>query len=344
MSTTSLGLGRPSGWYFVRRSDELRPGQLVSRRFFGRDLIVYRTESGRVVATEPYCPHLGAHFGHGGRVEGEELRCPFHGFRFDTEGGCVSTPYGFKAPPKARVQVHKTHEVHGMILVWFDELGREPWFDVPDYDMRGWPAFKTKTFDLRSHPQETTENSVDIGHLTVVHGFKNVRVVEDLRTDGPYLTARYGMDRDATVFGRPGGWFKSEFTVHVHGLGYSKVDVDIDELAMRTRQIVMPTPTEDDRIDLTIGMSIKLEEPTRLSRVLAVVPKWLTTKIALELGMLGYSHDVAQDFDVWQNKIYVETPMLAKGDGPIGLYRRWCRQFYADAQTNEPRERQQAAR
>jgi hypothetical protein len=45
----------------------------------------------------------------------------------------------------------------------------------------------------------------------------------------------------------------------------------------------------------------------------------------------AYAHDVSQDVDVWENKIYVHPPALAKGDGPVGPYRAWATQFYAGA-------------
>ncbi len=45
---------------------------------FGVDLVLFRTESGKAVGTDPYCPHLGAHLGYGGQIEGETIRCPFH--------------------------------------------------------------------------------------------------------------------------------------------------------------------------------------------------------------------------------------------------------------------------
>jgi hypothetical protein len=35
-----------------------------------------------------------------------------------------------------------------------------------------------------------------------------------------------------------------------------------------------------------------------------------------------------QDIPIWENKIYVHPPLLVEGDGPIGIYRKWCRQFY----------------
>ncbi len=47
--------------------------------------------------------------------------------------------------------------------------------------------------------------------------------------------------------------------------------------------------------------------------------------------MRGYLKDVLQDIPMWSTKAYVNLPALAEGDGPIGPYRRWARQFYDDA-------------
>lgn len=324
-------LGHPSGWYFLRRGDQIRPGQLLVCRFFGQDLILFRTKSGKLVASDPYCPHLGAHFGYGGEVVGEQLRCPFHGFCFDTEGACVSTPYGFKAPPKARLRLWEVRESHGLVLVWYDALGRDPWFEVPVLPMEGWPPFATHTWSLRSHPQETTENSVDLGHFEILHKYESVKVVEELQTDGPHLHTRYCVQRNALLFGRPGQMLTMEFDVDLYGLGYSQVSVEVKDYALRTRQLVLPTPTEDGHIDLTIGMTINIENRWKLNPFLILLPDRLTHWLVLKSGMIAYRYDVSQDFDVWQNKRYLEQPMLAKGDGPIGPYRKWCRQFYPDA-------------
>jgi Rieske 2Fe-2S protein len=72
----------PTGWYALF-SSELAAGALLHGRYFGEELVVFRTEAGRAVAMDAYCPHMGAHLGHGGEVRGETLRCPFHGFCFD---------------------------------------------------------------------------------------------------------------------------------------------------------------------------------------------------------------------------------------------------------------------
>ena len=46
--------------------------------------------------------------------------------------------------------------------------------------------------------------------------------------------------------------------------------------------------------------------------------------------MSTFVGDVKQDFDIWSQKRYVDPPKVAIGDGPVGHYRRWCKQFYPE--------------
>ena len=39
---------------------------------------------------------------------------------------------------------------------------------------------------------------------------------------------------------------------------------------------------------------------------------------------------MVQDFEIWEHKQYADSPALAKEDGPIGVYRRYCEQFYPE--------------
>ncbi|MEV6419914.1 Rieske 2Fe-2S domain-containing protein [Streptomyces sp. NPDC051662] len=58
-------------------------GKVVRRQFMGEDLVAYRTREGIVRVVDPYCPHLGAHLGFGGLVDGENIVCPFHHFAYE---------------------------------------------------------------------------------------------------------------------------------------------------------------------------------------------------------------------------------------------------------------------
>ena len=127
----------PSGWYCVAFSHELKRGEVHAVRYFGRELVLYRTAGGVACLHDAHCPHMGAHLGHGGTVEGELLRCPFHGFCFDREGACASTAYGTKPPPAARLGTWRVQEKHGFVLAWYHPRGAAPTWEVPDVDTDG---------------------------------------------------------------------------------------------------------------------------------------------------------------------------------------------------------------
>ena len=92
------------GWYSVARSHELLVGEVKSVEALDRELVLYRTRSGVPVLQDAFCPHLGAHLGVQGRVVGESIRCPFHGWRYDVDGQCVEIPYCEEIPDRARLR------------------------------------------------------------------------------------------------------------------------------------------------------------------------------------------------------------------------------------------------
>ena len=53
----------PSGWFSVGFSHEFKRGEVHTRKFFDGEVVVYRTEKGLLRVSDPYCPHMGAHFG-----------------------------------------------------------------------------------------------------------------------------------------------------------------------------------------------------------------------------------------------------------------------------------------
>ena len=83
----------PMGWYSAGYSHEFETGQVAERRFVGRDLVVWREADGTPHVVDAYCPHLGAHLGYGGCVEGDRIVCPFHHWAFDGDGTNVDIPY-----------------------------------------------------------------------------------------------------------------------------------------------------------------------------------------------------------------------------------------------------------
>jgi nitrite reductase/ring-hydroxylating ferredoxin subunit len=308
--------GLPAGWYAVAVGSEVRPGKLLSRHYFGRDLIVFRTAAGAVRVADAFCPHMGAHLGRVGKIEGEFLRCGFHGFQYDASGHCVATPYDGPPPARARLRFWEVRERNGLILVWFDPLDRAPSWEVPVLEDASWSGIRWRRFRIATHPQETTENSVDFGHFTQIHGFVDGAITRGLQIEGSFLSAAYRAFRPMGVPGLPRWKMPVDYFVNVWGLGYSQVDVDIHPLHIRARVWVLPVPIDEENIDLVIGCSVP-------GAKLPIAPllRFIVHRIVCK--------EVEQDLDVWEYKAYHQTPALAKGDGPIAEYRRYAEQFYA---------------
>jgi nitrite reductase/ring-hydroxylating ferredoxin subunit len=308
----------PYSWYAVAFSADLKPGGLVSTRFLDREIVVFRTRSGKIHGAEAYCPHLGAHLGDGS-VEGEELRCPYHGFKFSGSGGCVYSPYGV-APPAARLGMLITREIAGVVMVWHGPPGEMPWEIEEPEQGSGWRTLRTKKSLLRTHPQEMTENCVDIGHMIVLHGFDNVRVLDPFTTDGPRARMRYGFTTTVPLIGS----IDTEIRIRVDGLGFSVVETKAAGWQMR--QLIVGTPVGEREVISHTWTTVRGRGNGRLGSVLwrpldALVDRVLSYSMFMQLG---------RDELIWERKKYLNRPALGAGDGPIGKYRVWARQFYPD--------------
>ena len=324
----------PSSWYAVAFSDELRPGAVVRRTVAEREVVLFRTRSGVATAIDAYCPHLGAHLGYGGRVEGECLRCPFHGFVFDTSGTCVATGYGTKPPPTARAQTWPLREVNGAIFVYYHPHGIAPDWEPPSLASEGWAKLIHATNELRDHPQETVENSVDLGHFAIVHGYSDVRLTDDMTAAGPHFHIAYSALRPMPVLGRLGARVRFQFDIDIHGLGLSIVTIRVERFGVTARLFVLATPTVKDRINLSLALSLRgTSELRRRIPAARVVPSALLGRLVARAILQSVVHDARQDFVIWENKRYIQPPALAQGDGPIGAFRIWARQFYPQPAT-----------
>lgn len=319
----------PLGWYAVAFSQEIVRGAVRSITFMGRDYVVFRGDAGEVAMLGAHCPHMGAHLGVGGRVVGDAIRCPMHGFSFARDGACVATGYGTKPPPTCIARSTPTLEHGGVILAYHGARDAAPTWQPPAPDLAGFTPLRTHTLrGVATHPQETSENSVDLGHFSVVHRYRDVEIIEPVRVEGPYLTIRYRMKRRPLVPGTRG--ISADFTVHVHGLGYSLVEVDVPSHGLQSRHYVLPTPTDGEHIDLRLASCVRaIKGPLRY------LPRRLLDWVVGRLVQRHYLADVSQDLAIWENKAYVHPPRLADGDGPVGRYRTWTRQFYAAERTVE---------
>jgi phenylpropionate dioxygenase-like ring-hydroxylating dioxygenase large terminal subunit len=107
----------PDFWYPVAWSDEIKPGKVIGRHFAGDPIALYRTADGKVAALEDRCAHRQVPL-HMGVVNGQTLKCGYHGWAYDTAGACVDVPYLGKCLLANSVKSYPVIEMNGLVLVF----------------------------------------------------------------------------------------------------------------------------------------------------------------------------------------------------------------------------------
>lgn len=157
------------GWYWLLRSHDLPRGKVKAVSLLGRDLAVYRTFEGKVIAMDAYCPHMGAHLAEG-KVEGESLRCFFHNWKFDKDGYCSEIPCLDKNLP-VKVATWHVQEAYGLIWLWTGNEPKLPLPFVPELEHEEVDAYVSKIFIKECHPNVVMINAIDAHHFNTVHNF-----------------------------------------------------------------------------------------------------------------------------------------------------------------------------
>jgi 5,5'-dehydrodivanillate O-demethylase len=174
---TSVGPGTPMGsllrryWHPVGVSEFVtsKPQRL---KVLGEELVLYRGTSGETHLMQLRCAHRSLALDYG-RVEGDSIRCPYHGWLYGASGQCLEQPAepegsGFK--DKVRLQSYRTQEFSGLV---FGYMGPEPAPLLPLYDVLRWEdGVKDITVqNVNANWFNHVENIVDISHLAWLHGY-----------------------------------------------------------------------------------------------------------------------------------------------------------------------------
>ena len=186
----------PDRWYPILEASKLRK-QSIGLKRLGRQLVLWRADDGGPVAADRGCPHRGASLV-GGRVEGGELACPWHGFRFDSAGSCTQIPCegrDARIPKAMRLRTHPVRESHGLLWLWYgaerSSYPELPLLDEMQEDTRN--AYEA-SYTLPYHYSRMVETNLDLHHTPFVHGsvFKHHTRFDDFEAEreGDYIRTR----------------------------------------------------------------------------------------------------------------------------------------------------------
>jgi len=308
----------PVGWFFVAYSDSLANGEIRNIQLFDQEWVLWRGEEGTVGMSDPFCPHLGAHLGHGGKVCGANIRCPFHHWQYDAGGWCKDIPYATQMPPITQRQpILRTlpiQEKFGLIWAWHDPKMEAPTWqlpDIPDMTSDDYITPHRKFWPINTAIQELAENGVDFPHLKFLHGGPEIPHADYRFEDHKYFV---NMDHGAQV-GESYGPGLNIFRFQRMGVSATMISY------------TQPITREQSQMNMSFTHK-KYAEGTQE----AAVAKNIVAHMIGEAEGQEAAGFESVDLIVWNNKKYRARPILCDGDGPILQYRKWFKQFYPDGE------------
>lgn len=157
-------------WYVAGWVSELPDEGTITRTLINEPILMFRTSRGDIVALEDRCCHRQAPLSLG-RREGDDIRCMYHGLKFDASGKCIEIPGQQTIPAKARVRRYAVAAKHSWLWVWMgDEATADPalipaavGLDDPQWVLR------SGNIDYQANHLLIHDNLCDFSHIAYVH-------------------------------------------------------------------------------------------------------------------------------------------------------------------------------
>ncbi len=230
-------------WQPICCSYELAAGRPLPIRILGENFTLYRGESGQPHLVGPRCAHRGTQLSVGW-IEGECIRCFYHGWKYDGTGQCIEQPAeGQSFADKVRIPGYPVREYIGLIFAYLGE-GEPP--PLPRY-----PKFENSEISLDvaglrriCNYFNNIDNSLDSVHVRFVHQRHRDSVDDHVVLGDPVITVeesewgvkryvKYPDGKDATFFfGMP-------------NINFSNGQV-VDPVIKRADAMVFKVPVDDE--------------------------------------------------------------------------------------------------
>jgi phenylpropionate dioxygenase-like ring-hydroxylating dioxygenase large terminal subunit len=329
-------------WYAAGASADLKD-QPLKRTMLGQTFVLFRDSKGLAHCLSNVCSHRGGSLA-GGKVRGDCVECPYHGWRFDGAGVCVKIPSlgpvdgaagSAKIPARTKIDSYPVQEKYGLIFCFLGDLPeaeRPPIMEIPEYGREGWRATVQQPGVWNIDYKRSIENSIDPAHNEYVHdthGFSGER--DDYRVhelniketawgigffnkmhSPPLPEARMraasGRTENAFIEAGTGNHGPSAVWTHIHPSPHAHI-----------HQYLYETPIDE----------------THTQVYLVTLRNFLTTEDDDKRIMDRNMYVALQDKAVLEDVEPVETPrtntheVLMPADVPIARFREFCKQWEA---------------
>ncbi|KIG19658.1 Terminal oxygenase KshA [Enhygromyxa salina] len=325
----------PRSWIFVGLAKTFLPGEVHSVEIADSSRVVYRTASGQLVVADAHCPHVGTHLGQGATLEGDRIRCPLHGLRFEPNGECV------EARAKGacmRLGVHPIREIAGMVFSWYAPDGTGPSFELPQLEHEAFLPYRIRTERLALAMEEPLEvHAVDIGHNTTLHAEQDVEPVDPLTIEASSIHASLVMRHPATpagqrllrLIGVRDGHVRTHVEVRTVGLGYQHIRSTVDSMGIVVNQFMLAVPRAANEVDLHVVYSMQKLERARLPALFRPFPLALIEPSIERSGHAELMAATDEHMQMWTRKRQLAAPAWLPEESGLRDYRAWADAFYS---------------
>jgi vanillate O-demethylase monooxygenase subunit len=157
-------------WYVFGWTNDLdEAGGLLGRVIIGEPVVVWRDDAGGLHAMEDRCPHRHAPLSMG-RIEGEGLRCMYHGMLIAADGRCAAMPL-VADPPAVSVRTYPVVDKDSWLWVWMGQADAADEGLIPDAFGIDDPErpMRSNSIEYDANYQLLHDNLCDLSHLDFVH-------------------------------------------------------------------------------------------------------------------------------------------------------------------------------
>ena len=268
---------------------------------------------------------MGAHLGHGGRVCGESIVCPFHGWEWSAEGENVGIPYEDRPNKGIRLRSWPIAERNETVYLWHAPDAGDPTWEVPDaFEILG-PGFAERSFhpahpdgEVRFgrralDPYVVLDNAADPAHFKTVHQTPGVPVVVSSEPEGHLFRVKLGFGE--SWIRDPDNATGDTLDIIEAGVGLSYTALGSDTTPYAAI-LLATTPVDDESSEMFQTVWLERaegdDEPGRLAK-----------------RMHHATHQLPRDIEIWENQRYVERPAWTRSEVEgFGALRRWAESFY----------------
>ena len=295
-------------WYMIANVEDVKQGAPLGVKIAGEDVVLYRDTNNQIVAMSDLCPHRLAPLSLG-RVEGDEIRCMYHGITFGSDGKCTSVPGQDTVPINFCTKKYNIHESWEWVFIWIGDQEKADEALLPDLDFHNPEKYNVRkgSVDFAASYELFNDNTCDLSHVSYVHAETFAQHGEHSWSDEPvttfhdrsvcvdrWMTNQPSADPNAPPDLRVDlcsrfehflpGVFVMDFQVHPAGTA-EKLDRGA------------PTPDfKPFHHSGTIQTMRPITETTSVFHFSIVSPKWVPEEVLdadFEFGKLGFAEDKA---------------------------------------------------